>query len=211
MSSPRKFSDVAISFNEHLASLDSARKIFEEEVETFNDQVRDRLIERCEWSGEGIQKVRWRDPELCSSARQVAWLNWSAETRIRLDILLPRYQRFKNAAAFLYFRTIYSWDAGKFCFDCLFTNQNNVNSDLDEEVYRQTKTCPSDWFPRAEHIKRNNTRIFQCELESSLFEESDGLVDRSLEIVAKAVDALYPDSQYSVSSSDVGVQDDMEM
>ena len=96
LSSPKTFSDVALAYNDHLASLDQARIKFEEDVDSLNELVHARLAERRAWSGEGIRKVRWAKPEPWSTSREGAWQNWISSTRIRLDVRPPNYKNFRR-------------------------------------------------------------------------------------------------------------------
>jgi|GEM_PF-2185916 len=196
MSSSSHYSDVSAAFNSHIANLDKARRVFEEEVEVLNSFVFKHLEDRRTWPVEGVRKTRWGRPEPWSSTREVAWLNWSAATRTRMDIRAPGYKRFRKAAAYVFFQVAYDSSLGTFAFTCRVENQNSVDAALDERAIELIQTMDPGDFPNSVHVKRNTAMLFRCELEESLWDEANNWVDRGLDILTKVVDQVFPDELY---------------
>ena len=191
------FTAVSLAFSEHVADLDRARHVFEEEVERFNGYVAQRLEERRGLPGEGVRKLRWGRVEDWSVVRDVAWLNWYAGTRIEVDIRPPGYKVFRRAAAYLYFEVRYSRDAECFRFRCRLENQNRVSADIDEETMAVVHRRGESEFPASEQIKTNTAVLFRKDLHESLFDELSQWIDRSLAVVAEAIDSVFPDARYA--------------
>ncbi len=212
MSSDKRLSEVSLVYNKHVANLDRARQIFEEEMQNLVDFVHKHFEDRRTWPQEGVRKVRWGKPQPWSSARSVPWLNWIAATRVRMDVKPPNYKVFRKAAAFVYFQIGFVADIGCFAFECRLENQNAIDTDLDEETFSVIQKQDSARYPRAEHIKRDTTVIYRCDIEESLFDDINDWVDRGLNVICEAVDQMFPDTQYANTSTaeEESEQDDNE-
>lgn len=191
------FSELTLAFDRHLGDLDRARKVFVEEVGVFNEYVAQRLMESCGIHGDGVKKLRWGSVENWSVQREVTWLNWYVGTRIPVDIRPPGHQRFKCAAAFLYFEVRYSRTRQRFRFRCRLENENRVSTDLDEVVMDIVRRRRAE-FPDSDQVKTNTAILFGRDIGESLLDELGHWVGLSLDAVAEAVDELFPDSAYSV-------------
>ena len=198
MTSTKRFSDVSAAYNAHVANLDQARCIFEEEVTKLNEYVYRHLAERYP---RATRKLRWGAPKHWSTAREVTWLHWMAGCRVRLDVKPPGYKVFRKGAAFLYFQSLYAESVGAFVFEARLENQNTANTEIDEEAYAVIEAEGGDRFPRAEHLKRNTTVLFRCDLGDGLFDDLNDYVDRAMEVIEAAIDRLYPDSAYPTEAA----------
>jgi hypothetical protein len=201
MSSDKRLSEVSLAYNKHVVNLDRARKVFEEEMQNLVDFAHKHLDDRRTWPQEGVRKVRWGKPQPTSSARSVPWLNWVAGTKVRMDIRPPNFKVFRKAAAFVYFEIVFVRDIGNFVFECRLENQNIIDTDLDEETFAVIQKHDSSEFPRAEHIKRDTTVIYRCDIEESLFDDINNCVNRGLDVICEAVNQIFPDSEYTDTSA----------
>ena len=86
--SKRQFSEITLAYCSHVAALDRARRIFEEEVRQLNQFV---LAELTELAGRPldsvIRKVRWTDPRDWSTERDVAAEIQELQVRRRISLL----------------------------------------------------------------------------------------------------------------------------
>ncbi len=204
--SKRQFSEITLAYCSHVAALDRARRIFEEEARQLNRFV---LAELTELVGRPldsvIPKVRWSDPrDWWSTARDVAWLNYFAATQLSLDIRQPQYKNFKRAAGYLYFETVFDHTAGQFAFQCRFENKNLVHPDLDEEVMKLVKERGVEIFPDPTHIKSNTAVLFRRPLASDLFDNLTQYVNDATMTITAAVNQIFPDADYAAQGEENG-------
>jgi len=195
--SEQGFTEVSMTYNNHVVNLDRARQGFEEDTRRFNGLVLSHLADVCSREPDGIGKMRWRLPEDWSSAREVAWLNFVASARIRLDLRPPQYKNFKKHAAYLYFEIRFDPDMGRFVLRCRLENQNNVNAEIDETVDQLIRDERAAAFPGHDHIKSSTTILFKRDLGEELLDNINQYVDSALDVVAEAIDRIFPDADYS--------------
>ena len=193
MAHERRFSEVAVAYNQSLANLNTARDIFEKELDQLIAGVLDHLetvIVRHNKDEQIKDKMRWADPEDQSRKKDGPWINYTAAASVALDIRPPTAKNFKKGAAYLTFECVFDANGGnKFVFRCRLDNQNSVFTELDEKVFELIKT-KADGFPKAEHIKSDVTILFSRDLEDSLFADINQHIDSSLAVCQEAVDVL---------------------
>lgn len=201
MTPERKFSELTYAYNANAWNLNEARKIFQNEINEFNNDIEGRLQEVCQRpNDEGkIKKVRWSDPTDWSTSKDGPWLNYIASTQVEMDIKPPSFKIFKRAAAYLYFEIRFDRDFSRFMFRCRLENQNSVHNNIDEKVMELISQKKTEEFPNAVHQKSNTGILFRHELKDDLFDILYQQIDNAIKVCEEAIDAIFPDSQYDNS------------
>lgn len=203
--SKRQFSEITLAYCSHVAALDRARRMFEEDVQQLNRFVSAELDELARRPLDSvIPKVRWSDPRDWSTTKDVAWLNYLAGTQLSLDIRQPQYKNYKRAAGYLYFETVFDHDLEQFRFQCRFENKNLVHPDLDEEVMKLVKERGVEIFPDPIHVKSSTAVLFRRPLASDLFDNLTQYVNHATMTITAAVDRIFPDADYAVQVGENG-------
>lgn len=197
MPSEIRFSEVSVIYNTHIANLNHAREMFEEEVRGLNELILEHLGDTAGRPRDGVVKLRWSAPEDRSKSRDVAWLNFRSGSRLRLDVRPPGFSRFKRGAAFLHFEIVFDPESSQFLFRSRLENQNTVSDEIDERVVGVVETRGKDIFPRHCHLKRNTAIVFCRDLNDSIFENLNQYIDDAINVVEAAVEGLFPDSAYA--------------
>lgn len=205
MTNNREFSELFEAYNQNIASISEARKVFEEELQNLNDLVKEYLIDfetKGSRTDSNIKKCRWHKPKEFSSGKDGSWIKTFAGVRITVDVRKPNKPSFNNDAGYLYFVARFEEDLGKFMFRCRFQNNNNADSQIDEKIINLVEHSNNDAFTGYKGVKSNDVYIFRQELNNELFENLDTHIEQALTICEKAVGEIYPDSLWPLEDND---------
>ncbi len=194
----KKFSDLTLSFNDHVGNLNEARLIFQRELGNFDKAVTDTLMElyRSPTKSTDLNKVRLSKPFDLSTSKDGPWLNFTSRTILPIDLLPPNYQRYKNHSLLLYFESVFDDELGYFVFQARLENKNTANDNIDEKVIEIIKKEINDIFKNYYALKRNTAIIYRHKMNNQLWDQIGELIELPVQIIIKAVDEIFPDDEY---------------
>lgn len=186
----RKLSDVSLAYNKNVYHLDLARREFERQAISILEQVEAELIDVSRKHSDGLSATRWRNPYLECPQREIAWLNFRANTNITLDVKLRQFRNYKKDVAYLYFEIVFDEDLNEFVFQARLENQNAhpILIELDEKVIELAReSSRASLLTKSDHIKTSTAIVFVKPISEGLLDDLKSLVKGSVEVIELAL------------------------
>jgi len=190
----RKFSEVSLAYVKNAHNLDLARKEFEKQALDLIEQVESDLANVSRRQGQDSDIYRWRDAKSEVPLREIAGLNFRANSSISLDVKPNGLRNFKKDAAFLYFEILFDSERREFIFQSRFENQSIHEGldDFDEKIIEIARSQDfREKFPGSNHIKASTAILYKYSINDELFENLNPRIKDAIEISQLALSKIF--------------------
>jgi hypothetical protein len=203
-----RFSEVAVTYSKNALHLQTARKLFEAEVEALIDDIKNSFnrftteaMDQAVPPGRDIFVRKWKRAEE-QDPRDKSWLNFNRFACWQLNVKWGSQSYFKTIAGILRFECQFDKiDNNEFVVQIFFQNNNRIPelTVLDEKILEETKTDAfNKIFPSAYHLGSNTTVLFKENIGDQSLDDLSDKIQAAVCICETALSKIQPPVEASI-------------